>query len=135
MFTSERFLGRLAKLRKQYREAPAEEQVALVRTAFVGMLRALPGSLAEEIYEIVSERLLERSDPGEPFIDSAKYLSDVADVFAMQYDDKADPVEAEDWRLIGEIVNDYALDLEMDLVNYIMSRVVDHHGLDKLDRE
>ena len=134
MFTSERFLGRIAKLRKQHREATVEEQVDLVRGAFTSMLAGLPGGMAEDVYESISEKLQGRMEPDAVYLDAAKYLSDVADLFALQYDDKADPIVAEDWGLIGEIVNDFALDLEMELVNYVMSRVVDHHGLDDLDR-
>lgn len=129
MFVSERFLARLAKLRKTHREAPREEQQELVRSAFLGMLNGLPGSMGEEIYELIVERIDQRSDGSTPFVDEAKYLADVADLFALQYDDENDPIHQEDWQLIGEIVNDYALDLDMPTVNYVMALVVDHHGV------
>jgi len=129
MFISERFLARLAKLRKSHREAPREEQIETVREAFLGMMSGLPGEMAEEIFELVADQINARSDQSTPFIDEAKYLADVADLFALQYDEKNDPIHADDWRLIGEIVNDYAFDLDMTTVNYVMALVVDHHGV------
>ncbi len=129
MFISERFLARLAKLRKGHREAPRDEQITAVRDAFLGMMSGLPGDMAEEIFELVTDQINARSDESAPFIDEARYFADVADLFALQYDEKNDPIHPDDWRLIGEIVNDYAFDLDMTTVNYVMALVVDHHGV------
>lgn len=129
MFVSERFLARLAKLRKTRREAPHDEQVELVRGAFLGMMTGLPGQMSREIFELVVDRIEERSDHGSFFLDEARYLADVADLFALQYDEEHDPIHPDDWSLIGDIVNDYALDLDMQTVNYVMKLVVDHHGV------
>jgi len=129
MFVSERFLARLARLRKSHRDAPREEQVELVRSAFLGMMSGLPEGMAEEVFELVTDRIAERSNDDALFLDEAKYLADIADLFALQYDDENDPIHASDWQLIGEVVNDYALDLDMPTVNYVMALVVDHHGV------
>ena len=129
MFVSERFLARLDKLRKQHREAPRDEQIELVRSAFLGMVSGLPDEMSRDLFELVTDRILERSSGDESFIDAAKYLADVADLFALQYDEKNDPIHPDDWQLIGEIVNDYALDLDMPTLNYVMALVVDHHGV------
>ncbi|MFW5689585.1 MAG: hypothetical protein ACOC1U_08435 [Spirochaetota bacterium] len=129
MFVSERFLTRLARLRKEHRDDPIDDQVRLVHDAFLGMMQGLPSGMGEEIYELISERIIRRSDDGAVYLDEAKYLADVVDLFALQYDEEHDPIEDEDWQLIGEIVNDYALDLDMQTVNYVMTLVVDHGGV------
>lgn len=129
MFVSQRFLGRLAKLRKTHREAPLAEQMDLVHDAFRGMLTGLPEQMVEEVYELIADRVIERADEGSSFIDEAKYLADVADLLTLQYDEEHDPIHPDDWELIGDIVNDYALDLDMETVNYVMKLVVDHHGV------
>ena len=128
MFASQRFLARLAKLRKSHREAPLDEQVDLVRSAFLGMLSGLPEQMPQEIYELIAERLVERRGQ-ENYLDTARYLADIADLFALQYDERNDPIHPDDWRLLGEIVNDYALDLDMPTLTYVMRLVVDHHGV------
>jgi hypothetical protein len=128
MFYSDRFLKRLARLRKEHREAPEEEQVELVREAFTGLVRGAPDAMVAEIYEQFAERIVNTADDGRIFIDRAEYLADIADVLAGQYDGEHDPLSEEDFRLLGEIVNDYALDLDMGQVNYIMQLVVEHHA-------
>ncbi|TVQ20323.1 MAG: hypothetical protein EA382_15160 [Spirochaetaceae bacterium] len=129
MFQSERFLGRLSKLRKEHRDEPHDEQVALVRPAFIGVLPALPGSMADEVFDLFAERIIERSGSAGVFFDDARYLADVADLFAEQYDEQNDPLDRSDWAVIGDIVNDYALDLDMGWVTYVMKLVVDHGGI------
>lgn len=129
MFVSQRFLGRLAKLRKAHREAALAEQVDLVHDAFCGMLTGLPEQMVEEVFELVTDRILERAGEDTIFIDEATYLADVADLLTLQYDEENDPLHPDDWELIGDVVNDYALDLDMETVNYIMKLVVDHHGV------
>ena len=129
MFVSQRFLGRLAKLRKEHRTDPLDRQMELVHEAFHGMITGLPETMVEEAYELVTDRILERAEEGAVFIDEAKYLADVADLLTLQYDEEHDPLHPDDWELIGDLVNDYALDLDMETVNYVMKLVVDHHGV------
>ena len=129
MFVSQRFLGRLAKLRKAHREDPLDEQMRLVHDAFCGMLTGFPEQMVEEVFELVTDRIIERSDDAAIFVDEARYLADVADLLTAQYDEENDPLHPDDWELVGDIVNDYALDLDMDTVNYVMKLVVDHHGV------
>ena len=129
MFVSQRFLGRLAKLRKTHREAPLAEQMDLVHDAFCGMLTGLPAQLVEEVYELVTDRIVERAENEASFIDEAQYLADVADLLTLQYDEENDPLHPDDWEIIGDLVNDYALDLDMETLNYVMKLVVDHHGV------
>ena len=129
MFVSERFLARLAKIRKSHRHAPADEQIELVRAAFLGMLHGLPNRMPDEIFELFTEQMMQRSDEKTSFLEAASYLSDIADLFALQYDEQNDPLHPDDWSLVGEIVNDYANDLDMPTVNYIMRLVVDHNGI------
>lgn len=129
MMSSKRYLTRLAKLRKEHRESPLEEQVELAGDAFRSLLAGLPGSMASDIFESVADRVQRRMSDEEIFLDEARYLADVADLFCGAYDEEADPIHDEDWQLIGEIVNDYALDLEMETVNYVMRFVVEHHGI------
>lgn len=128
MYYSEKFLKRLARLRKDYRDAPEEEQLELVREAFTSLVHSVPGAMVTELYEQFSARL--RANPADDriFIDRAEYLADVADILAGQYDTEHDPLGEEEWRLIGEITSDYALDLDMGQLNYIMQLVVEHHA-------
>jgi hypothetical protein len=133
MFSSDRFLKRLAKLRKEHREAPLEQQIELTRPLFIGFLRSLPPQMADEVFEVFNDRIIERMGDDEIYFDAAQYLADVADLFAEQYDAEHDPIVQEDWSVVGDIVNDFALDLDMETVNYVMRLVVEHHGVDNAE--
>ncbi|MFW6293559.1 MAG: hypothetical protein ACOC7V_14735, partial [Spirochaetota bacterium] len=113
---SQRFLGRLAKLRKEHRTDPLDRQMELVHETFRGMITGLPEAMVEEVYELVTDRILERAEEDAIFIDEAEYLADVADLLTLQYDEENDPLHPDDWELIGDLVNDYALDLDMETV-------------------
>jgi hypothetical protein len=128
MFTSERYLTRLARLRKEHRDAPLDDQVALARDAFIGLFPGLPKLMVEEIHDAFSDRISSRLVPGELYLERASYLADIADLFNGQYDEQNDPIHEDDWSLVSEIVNDYAIELDMGIVNYVMRLVVDHHG-------
>ncbi|MFP4377828.1 MAG: hypothetical protein ACLFP4_12365 [Spirochaetales bacterium] len=134
MFSSDRFLKRLAKLRKEQRDAPREEQVELTRELFLGFMRSLPPQMADEVFDSFNDRIVERMGEDELYFDAARYLADVADLFAEQYDTEHDPLVRDDWVMVGEIVNDFALDLEMETVNYVMRLVVEHHGVEGPNR-
>jgi hypothetical protein len=68
-------------------------------------------------------------DSGDELAARARYYSAVVDLFAQDYDESADPLGDEDWRFLRDIVSDYAVDLDMDIVNYVMKLVVDHHQI------
>ena len=51
-------------------------------------------------------------------------LSDMVDLFQMDYDESFDRLEKEDWSYLKELVNSWAMDMDMDLVTYVMQFVV-----------
>ena len=52
-------------------------------------------------------------------------LADMVDLFQMDYDESFDRLEQEDWAYLKELVNSWAMDMDMDIVTYIMQLVVD----------
>lgn len=56
-------------------------------------------------------------------------LADLVDLLWMEYDGDADPLERQDWEVVRDVVDEYAPELEMDLVQYVMERVVEHRAL------
>ncbi len=57
-------------------------------------------------------------------------LSDMVDLFRMDYNDEFNHLELEDWRYLKELVNGWALEMDMDIVTYVMQRVVDAGAFD-----
>lgn len=55
----------------------------------------------------------------------AEKLGDMVDLFAMGYDSGYNQLGDEDWDYLKELVNAYALDMDMDVVTYVMQHVVE----------
>jgi hypothetical protein len=79
--------------------------------------------------EFFLERARNASDLEEVF-DTAQLLAPVIELLGLNYDDEGDPLDSDSWSRLGGIVSDYAHELDMDLVNYVMQRVVEHRGSD-----
>lgn len=96
------------QLEKQFRSALSRQQ--------------LPDALLDELFEWSWETAVRGNRPD--------FMGDIADLFAMQYDDNADPLKTEDWQNVSELAGEYDSDLDIQLLEYIMMQVVEHHGLD-----
>lgn len=112
MFRSQAFL-------RQFASTPEDDRVAYFRR----FLPPLPEGMADDLFAGVEDRLL--SDP-ESF---EQTLADMVDMMWMQYDDTADPLATEEWQLLRDLIDQYAIDLDMQLVEYVMERVVNHRAL------
>ena len=129
MFASERFLKRLSRTRKEHRESAPEDLEPMIRSAFTMLLDSLPAGMADAVFDQFWDAVVRRSDGERPLVDDARYLADVVDLFSGQYDVDHDPLHPNDWALVGDLVNDYAVEMDMGTVTEIMSLVVDHDGV------
>ncbi len=112
MFRSQAFLKSLSG-------TTGDDRVA----CFTRYLPPLPNGLADDLYAGVEERIGD-SDQFD------QTLAEIVDLMWMQYDDTGNPLEIAEWRLLRELVDQYAVELDMPRVEYIMERVVAHHALD-----
>lgn len=119
----------MAKLRKSHRTEPLAEQMELIRSAFFHAMRHLPHGMVEDLADRFVSRLGSAADPESSIFDSCRDLADVIDIFWESYDEEHDPIGPDDWAAISEITSDYALELDMQLVSYVMTLAVDHHAL------
>ena len=127
MHPSERFLHKLRRIKKEGHEqvdaATFREQV---HDAFSHSLSGMPPEMVEEIFEHFYERSVPTNTPFYIAIERLEVLGDVVDLLNNDYDDEADPFTASDWEALRDIVSAYAVELDMSLVNYVMTRVVEH---------
>jgi hypothetical protein len=124
MFASERFRRRMNRVRKDFRQAEKEEIRREIAHAFDLVLSHLPEDLRIDLFDYLMERYPERTGTYADLFDYAEYLGDVIDLLNLEYDEQADPLFREDWDYIRDSVSDFALELDMDLVNYVMQLVV-----------
>jgi hypothetical protein len=127
MFPSDRFLSRIAGLKKTKRNDSLEQQIDAIRVAFVDACRNLPAPLVLALFEEFESSLKPEGD--ESAFDHGTVLGDIVDVLHGQYDSENDPLDQEDWSLIGAVLSDFAFDLDMELVTYVMKLAVDHGGV------
>lgn len=57
-------------------------------------------------------------------------LSDMVDLFQMNYEEGYNKLSLEDWRYLKDLVNGWALEMDMDIVTYVMQNVVDAGAFD-----
>ena len=128
MFASERLLARLSRIRKENWQISAEEIESSVRQSFTGLLSGLPPGMPDEVFGQFWETVIRRNDD-QPAVDRARYLADVVDLFCGQYDTDNDPLHPDDWEIVADLVNDFAMEMDMKAVTEIMALVVDHRGV------
>jgi len=99
----------------------------VIRNSFTEMNRHLPPGLVDELLDHFTANLAEGSE--DSAFDRCEKLADVLDALHEEYDNKSDPLNAEDWTVISGAVSDHALHLDMEFVTYIMKLAVDHHAV------
>lgn len=102
---------------------PADVQHRIVEEQFVRALMQAPAELARELFGALVET---RDDTMDELL---QLLGDLVDLFAMEYDDQADPLGAPEWEILRDLVDSYAEELDMARIQYVMERVVSHGAL------
>ncbi len=126
MHASERFLHKLRRIKKQGEEIDADALQDQVDHAFSHSLPGMPTEMVQELFAHFYARAVPVDTPFYIAIERLEVLGDVIDLLSSDYDDEADPIPAEDWQAVRDIVSPYAVDLDMGLVNYVMKRVLEH---------
>ena len=121
MFHSRSFITHVSKLKKH----TGGDEASFVRALeeqFTRQLSHLPADLTADMFGHCTTT---RTSADEQI----QVLADMLDLMHQQYDDDADPLTVEDWQALRDIIDQYALDLQMELVQYVMERVVSHRAL------
>lgn len=121
MFHSQNFL---TKGRRIAHDPPDHggTHVKDLETLFLRHLPGLPEGFGGAVFAYVMDSDREAAE-------KQQLLADLLDLTWMQYDDQADPLSREDWSFLRDLIDEYAPELELDLVQYVMERVVSHHAL------
>ncbi|MDC7233281.1 MAG: hypothetical protein PQJ58_08610 [Spirochaetales bacterium] len=105
------------QLRKKYNFESSPELLEQIKELF-GRSLGQPEELALDIFDYIMA--------GGDLEDShVTRLSDMIDLFQMDYDEGFNSLETEDWSYLKDLVNGWALEMDMDVVTYVMQRVVD----------
>jgi len=114
----------LADTRKEVLLHPGiETEIQVARKmsmAFGKPLGKLPKAMINEIFAYGWEKTNEGRD---------QILGDFCDLLLLDYDELNDPLSLEDWEFISDVISEYGTVIDMDLVEYVMMRVVEHKAL------
>ncbi|MDC7239792.1 MAG: hypothetical protein PQJ50_05465, partial [Spirochaetales bacterium] len=109
-------------LRKKYNYKNSPELTDEIMELFERYMDQ-PEDLSRDVFDFV----LDGRELGD---DEIIKLSDMVDLFRMDYNSDFNRLGLEDWRYLKDLVNNWALDMDMDIVTYVMQRVVDAGAFD-----
>lgn len=110
------------QLRKKYNFENSPELNEELKELFIKSL-GQPEDLALDLFDFVLD--------GKDLEDSNVIrLSDLVDLFQMNYDDSFNNLAKDDWVYLKDLVNGWALEMDMDIVTYVMQNVVDAGAFD-----
>ena len=120
MFRSDRFdrdLGR--SLREHGNDVTDPAFQTRAEEMFQAHLRHLPQPFVGELFAYGIQQVEQESA-------DISIFGELIDLLWQDYDDRNDPLTAEDWSILRDLVDEHAIDLDMQLVQYIMERIVAH---------
>ena len=99
-----------------------EDKRKKIEELFIAALITIPGSMGRDLYGYYLTRT---GKTEENLRNLAYHLVDVVDLFNEEYNTKADPLDAGEWTVIGELTNAYAVEIEDDILTYVMALIVE----------
>lgn len=122
---ADRFYRRMLKIAKE--NSDGDERLDRIRDAFVEGLPLLPGEMGIDLFWETAEYLNLRELSGrEEFLETAVTLTQVVELFRQEFGATEGEFPEELWEIIRDCVNDYATELDEDLLNYLMGLVLDY---------
>ena len=85
---------------------------------FIKEMRGLPEEFVRDIFVWYSSREMKEAD-------LELKLVQIAELFRCDYDDRADPLDGSDWEFIRDTVNEYAHELDEEVLTYVLGKVVE----------
>ena len=121
MFRSQRFIAQEDRLRKKA-TVDSDDYLSELEDLFRQSATHLPAGLMSDLF---MHGVQSREHPDE----RRQALGDLLDLVWLQYDDSADPLDERDWSTVRDVIDQYAMSLDMSLVHYVMERVMSHHAI------
>jgi hypothetical protein len=103
-----------------------EEKLDRMKEIFTENLPSYPPELVEELFDGV---LAGDVASGEDLLERSEYLPSLTELLAGEFNDRRDPFSKAQWRLIGEIVSEFGMELEEKTLAYIMGKVVERKAI------
>jgi hypothetical protein len=99
---------------------PTHQDQQHLESVFLKSVRLIPKGMAFELFEYGWQSFLQGIK---------ETLPEFCDVILMEYDTEAAILNTDDWEFFSDVVNEYATQIDMELVEYIMRFVVENDAL------
>ncbi|TVQ41113.1 MAG: hypothetical protein EA384_01180 [Spirochaetaceae bacterium] len=129
MYGSERFRRRLLKIPRTHPDASPEQRVDLARSGFAGCLSGFPEGLVDDLFEYFHDKNAPLLQANATLPEYGERMGALLDLFLLDYDVQGDPLPREDWEFIRDSIDAFAVDMDMDVVNYVMALIVEKGAL------
>ena len=125
MHEEKRFDNYIRRIRKKKKELSREGILEELRRGFLHRLPALPEDMLEDLFLYLTGGFSEGTDDYASFDDAALKLTDAADLLSEEYEDEIGTLSDADVEYIKDLVSDYAVELDDDLIAYVMQKAMD----------
>ena len=131
--SADRFLSASRKIIKSARQRADsgthgimdEQASSELRSSFQRAMPRFPEEMLEELYDYATDQ----SDGMQDHERGIGLLADIVEVAHCDYEDDTGTLTQEDWTSIAGLFSDFAVDLDMTVVTYVMSAAIDRHAL------
>lgn len=93
-------------------------------------VRSVPDVPVGMVKELFAYYLTRTGGSVENLKNLAYHLVDVADLFSGEYDTRNNPLDEGEWRMIRDLTNAYAQDIDEDVLTYVMQLVIENGAFD-----
>ena len=129
MYGSERFRRRLLKLPRSHPDATPQERIDLARSGFAGCLTGFPEGLVEDLFDYFHDKNAPLLQADGTLPEYSERMGAMLDLFLLNYDNEGDPLSREDWQFVRDSIDAFAVDMDMDVVNYVMALILEKGAL------
>jgi len=103
-----------------------ETKLERLQETFLKSVSGVPAALLEELFQ----QFFTQDPPTEKELPvRAEILPDLIDLLYENLDERKEVFTREQWHFIGEVVSEFAMELDESILNYVMMRVVEHRAL------
>ena len=129
MYGSERFRRRMLKLPRSHPDATPQQRIDQARSGFSACLSGFPEGLVDDVFEYFHDKNAPLLQADGTLPEYSERMGAMLDLFLLDYDVSGDPLTHEDWQFVRDTVDTFAVDMDMDVVNYIMALIVEKGAL------
>ena len=120
---ADRFYRNMLKTFKT--EKDPESRQEKIAADFENSLPVLPENMASDLFWDIAELFrLKEAESREDFEEAVIMLTRIVELFSQEYGATEGELPDKAWEIIRDITNEYALDIEENLLNYLMTEVV-----------